>query len=125
MKPFLATVFSSLFTSLLVHQGSVDALSSTIGEKAIIIGGGPVGLATALTLADEPHCYDVSVFEAAAPEEYDPTKAYLYNVNFRGQRFTRRYASLQKRLCQEGIPSVGVSCTSAFIRKWREVVKFH
>ena len=62
---------------------STAALSAP--KQAVVVGGGPVGLATALTLSNPPHCYDVTVLEQASVEQYDPTKAYLYNVNPRGQ----------------------------------------
>lgn len=67
---------------------SATALSSPVEtprKQAVVVGGGPVGLATALTLSNEPHCYDVTILEQAEMEQYDPTKAYLYNVNARGQ----------------------------------------
>ena len=97
------------FTFYSQAQGlSSSSALATPNEKAIVIGGGPVGLATALTLADEPHCFDVTLFEAATPTAYDPTKAYLYNVNERGLRFTKRYDFLQKRLEAQGVASKGM-----------------
>jgi len=68
----------------------VSALSSSTNKQAaVVVGGGPVGLATALTLSNPPHSYDVTVLEKASVEKYDPTKAYLYNVNPRGQTWMK------------------------------------
>lgn len=59
--------------------------ADSLTKEAVIIGGGPVGLACALTLSNPPHCYNVTVLEKAETvSTYDPTKAYLYNVNPRG-----------------------------------------
>ena len=74
----------------------------TYKKKAIVVGGGPVGLAAALTLSNPPHCMDVTLFEQATPSEYDPTKAYLYNVNLRGQTWTQRFPTVQQRLEDRG-----------------------
>lgn len=65
-----------------------------------------MGLATALTLSNLPHCYDVVVLEQASVEQYDPTKAYLYNVNARGQKWMREnFPSALQKLQERG--SVG------------------
>ena len=75
--------------SLALAMATSSAASTT--KSAVIVGGGPVGLATALTLSNPPHCYDVVVLEQASVEQYDPTKAYLYNVNFRGQTWMKEH----------------------------------
>ena len=66
-------------------SAEINPSSSSMRKSAVIVGGGPVGLATALTLSNPPHSYDVTIVEQASVEQYDPTKAYLYNVNPRGQ----------------------------------------
>lgn len=77
---------SYLFAALsLVATTSTQALALESKKTAVVVGGGPVGLATALTLSNPPHSYDVTILEQAEVEQYDPTKAYLYNVNPRGQ----------------------------------------
>jgi len=60
-------------------------------RQAVIVGGGPVGLAAALTLSNSPHCYNFIVLEKTSGQEsvarYDPSRAYLYNVNALGQEW--------------------------------------
>lgn len=77
-------------------------------RNAIVIGGGPVGIATALTLADAPHFYDVKLFETSVPTKYDPTRAYLYNINNRGLKLVKRFKFLEDRLKEKGVCSTGV-----------------
>jgi 2-polyprenyl-6-methoxyphenol hydroxylase-like FAD-dependent oxidoreductase len=79
----------------------------TYKKKAIVVGGGPVGLATALTLSCPPHCMNVTLFEQSTPSAYDPTKAYLYMVNARGQTWTERFPSVQQRLVERGSAARG------------------
>ena len=90
------------------------ASSDSLNKKsAVIVGGGPVGLATALTLSNPPHSYDVTVVEQASVEQYDPTKAYLYNVNPRGQvwmkeNFPSALAKLQVRGSQGSMSRITI-----------------
>ena len=58
---------------------------------AVIVGGGPAGLSAAVVLARN-HGYNVRVLESASEENvvsYDRSRAYLYNINVRGQVMTR------------------------------------
>lgn len=70
-------------------------------RTAVVIGAGPAGLAAALVLSNlkvatqkdnEEVFFDrVVVLEDAPKEVYDPARAYFYNVNKRGQRFTNAF----------------------------------
>ena len=90
---------------------SSTSAPSTERKKAIVVGAGPVGIAAALTLASAPHSYDVALFESSpqtsSQEKYDPTKAFLYNVNSRGQVLTRQFPSMQRKLVERGVESGG------------------
>ena len=81
-------------------------------KSAVVVGGGPVGLATALTLANAPHMYDVTLIEttagSASNAKYDPTKAFVYNVNARGMSLTRKFPRLQSKLEAHGVPSASM-----------------
>jgi 2-polyprenyl-6-methoxyphenol hydroxylase-like FAD-dependent oxidoreductase len=97
-------------------SGSIQTRSSIVlhanppvtnKKKAIVVGGGPVGLATAITLSSPPHCMDVTLFEQSTPSAYDATKAYLYMVNGRGQTWTERFPAVQQRLEERGSGAMG------------------
>lgn len=82
---------------------SSEAVTPSTAKKAVVVGGGPVGLATALTLSNPPHSYDVTILEQASQEQYDPTKAYLYNVNTRGQVWMKEnFPSVLQKLQEKG-----------------------
>jgi len=75
-------------------------------EKAVVVGGGPVGLASAIMLANRG--YDVSVFEATSSEEirtFNPALAYLYNVNGRGQVLTKMFPNIHEKLVKRSVAS--------------------
>ena len=69
-------------------------ISALVKDKScIVVGGGPVGLATALTLSRPPHCYTVTVLEQSQTvKDYDPARSYLYNINSRGLEWFRELA---------------------------------
>ena len=92
--------FTLLYTASAL---SSEVPSSASKKQAVVVGGGPVGLATALTLSNPPHSYDVTIVEQASVEQYDPTKAYLYNVNPRGQVWMKEnFPSALKKLQDRG-----------------------
>lgn len=73
----------------------------------IIVGGGPVGLAAALTLSQPPHNCQVCVVESnPMVNYYDPTKAFVYGVNARGQEFTRLFPRLHEKLKECAVPFI-------------------
>ena len=84
--------------TLIIHH--VVALSSPAikTKDCIVVGGGPVGLATALMLHKK--AYNVTVLEqsqgATAVATYDPTKSYLYNVNPRGIEWFQQNTGMDK-----------------------------
>lgn len=88
---------------------ALSIAAAALKPKAIVVGAGPVGVAAALTLSSAPHSYDVTLLESA-PEvssQYDPSKAFLYNVNLRGQALASKFPSLQAKLAERGVPSGG------------------
>ena len=105
----IAIIFIFASASLLAAGLSLTPASTTTNH-AIVVGGGPVGLAAALTLASK-HNYNVTLLETATASsdqrQYDPTKAFLYNVNSRGQVLTRQFPDMHKKLVERSVPSGG------------------
>ena len=62
-------------------------LGTASAASAVVVGGGPSGLATAYVLAKRG--FHVTILERRAePNLYEPQRAYLYLVDGRGQAFT-------------------------------------
>ena len=132
IKPWICTI---LLTSFLSAKGSdsfptapiqptgtqLDAAKSSSSSSyeecdVIIVGGGPSGLATALALSHAPHNCKCVVLEAnPIVDTYDPTKAFLYNVNSRGTRFTKRFPRLHQKLVDQGVESKTIARSFALI----------
>mmetsp|Transcript_8021 Transcript_8021/g.11935 ORF Transcript_8021/g.11935 Transcript_8021/m.11935 type:complete len:550 (+) Transcript_8021:46-1695(+) len=74
-------------------------------KDAIVVGAGPSGLATALMLASDPHNFEVTILEAKSSiASFDRSNAYLYNINARGQCFTKRFdQTVHRRLIERGL----------------------
>ena len=112
----LASAFTSFSSSSSLSTSLPSlGLSADSGDngrerrKAVVVGGGPVGLASALTLSNAPHFYDVTLVEQSAETSgYDPTKAYLYLVNPRGQVWTKRFPRVQELLEERGSLNTGM-----------------
>ncbi|KAL7479473.1 hypothetical protein ACHAW6_005199 [Cyclotella cf. meneghiniana] len=99
---------SSIVFPLLFHH-TVLSLQPPV-PRAIVVGAGPVGIAASLILASR-HGYDVTLLESS-PEtsiqtKYDPTKAFLYNVNARGQTLTKMFPNMHDKLVQRSVESKG------------------
>ena len=93
----------SLFASEFDAQSQSATAAVDDNKHAIIVGGGPVGLAAALTLSNAPHYYHVTLLEQSTGTGlFDPTKAYLYNINQRGQEWTRQFPAVQALLEERG-----------------------
>jgi kynurenine 3-monooxygenase len=102
------------FSRLLLLSAIImpHAAKSLANPQAIVVGAGPVGMAASLILATR-HGYDVTLLESS-PEsssqaKYDPTKAFLYNVNARGQTLTKMFPSMHDKLVARGVESRGFS----------------
>ena len=90
-------------SSLSASVSDAQSKSASNDNHAIIVGGGPVGLAAALTLSNAPHFYHVTLLEQSTGTGlFDPTKAYLYNINQRGQEWTRQFPAVQALLEERG-----------------------
>lgn len=87
----------------------VFSLSFNQRPKAIVCGGGPIGLATSIILANKPHCYDVTVFEASKESSIltDPTKAFLYNINWRGMELISMLPGVTEKMEDRAVLSTG------------------
>ena len=98
---------------------TTTATNTNTKPQAIIIGAGPVGIATALVLASPRHNYNVLLLESSpettSQSKYDPTKAFLYNVNSRGQELTRQFPNMQRKLEERSVASKGVTNTTITI----------
>jgi 2-polyprenyl-6-methoxyphenol hydroxylase-like FAD-dependent oxidoreductase len=104
-----AAVALSINTNLPIEAGLQQQVVSSIQRKkeAVVVGAGPVGIAAALTLASAPHCYNVHILESSPQTSFDVTRAFLYNVNLRGQKLTSKFSSMQLKLQERGVATSG------------------
>jgi hypothetical protein len=66
------------------------------------------GVAASLMLASR-HNFDVTLLESSliSQSKYDPTKAFLYNVNHRGQKLTKMFPGMHQKLQDRSVASRG------------------
>jgi len=78
---------------------------------AVVVGGGPSGLASARVLADRG--FDVTVLERRSePSPYEPQRAYLYLIDGRGQQFTDMAGITHElSLPENSVPSTNYTVT--------------
>jgi len=70
-------------------------------NNAVVVGAGPAGLATAISLADRG--WDVTILEQRkSANAREVTKSYVYSVDARGQAFLNRY-NLTSALVEKGV----------------------
>lgn len=73
------------------------------GRNALIVGGGPAGLATALILAKRGWT-NVTVLEQHAADFYESNKSYSYRIDGRGQKLLD-FLGLTNKLSNISVPS--------------------
>ena len=79
--------------------------------KAVVVGGGPAGLASAWVLSERG--FDVTVVERRSePSPYEPQRAYLYLIDGRGQTFTDA-ARITEKLASPAVSVSSASCQTA------------
>jgi len=72
-------------------------------RTALVVGGGPVGLASALVLEREGW-QDVVVLERRGEQSFDPAKGYLYLIDGRGRRMCDEL-SIMNEVAKHGVSS--------------------
>jgi NAD(P)-binding Rossmann-like domain len=104
-------------TTALVPVVTQSSLSQRIHNSAIsqnknciVVGGGPIGLAVAYTLARSPHYYNVTILESSTTvsSNYNPSMSYLYNINAKGLDWFMD-PSIAPKLAYENLLRIGYS----------------
>ncbi|KAL7441990.1 hypothetical protein ACHAXM_008194 [Skeletonema potamos] len=107
----------ALVLFLLLVCGTSSALQQP-KQQAVVVGCGPVGVAASLILASK-HNFDVTLLESSpessSQSKYDPTKAFLYNVNGRGQTLTKMFPTMHQKLVERSVASKGFAATKIII----------
>ena len=93
---------------LLLLVGAADLcapldLSSIKHRTALVVGGGPVGLASALVL-EKKGWQDIVVLERRGEQSFDPAKGYLYLIDGRGRRMCEEL-SIMSEVAKHGVSS--------------------
>lgn len=104
----LVAVLASWTSSLLVTFPVSTAVTVAPSKRsAVIAGAGPVGLATALTLAKSSVSKfdDITVVERRQADAFESEKAYLYLLDGRGQRCTDSLDNLTRKFADMAVSS--------------------
>lgn len=117
MAPFVLVIICILILSISASAPTKvtvqlnNSSASSRSKQCVVVGGGPIALATALTLSNPPHCYDVIVLEQTDKVyKYDPTMAYLYLITPRGMTWFDMFPRAYEKLRQRGLfPEGGFS----------------
>ncbi|CAM9387569.1 unnamed protein product, partial [Pylaiella littoralis] len=90
---------------------SAGDMQSALKEGAVIVGGGPSGLATALMLAKRGWT-DISVIERTPSAGFfDPRVAFVYQIDCRGQKFLSAHDGLMEKLVATSVDSKSFTIT--------------
>ena len=81
----------------------IPATAWISNQPVIVVGGGPVGLATALTLSQRHGCTVTVLERSPVPTtQFDPARAYQYNINERGYQWVDQFPEIRDRIRQLG-----------------------
>jgi len=95
---------STLFSSGQVEDAEVETIQDGYTHDAVIIGGGPSGLACALLLAKRGWEKVLVLEKRDAADSYEPELGFTYNIDGRGQRLMKELG-LMESLREVGVPS--------------------
>ena len=73
-------------------------------RHAVVVGAGPVGLASALILAKSPWFENITIIEQRELGSFESERAYLYMLDGRGQKITDQL-QLTDKLAERAVPS--------------------
>jgi 2-polyprenyl-6-methoxyphenol hydroxylase-like FAD-dependent oxidoreductase len=85
-KLLILTLVSFISTVYTILPGSIS-MKIPKCEKILIVGGGPVGLSTAVMFSKRGY-KDITVIERASKDHFDSERAYQYLLDGRGQKLT-------------------------------------
>ena len=96
--------------------------TKNLNQKAVILGGGPAGFATALMLAKRGW-HQITVLEKRpAADFYEPDKSFNYLIDGRGQKFTD-LLGLTEKLAKISVPNTEFYLTEIKVNGNRKTSK--
>lgn len=88
MKGSLCILVALLYANNAIGTTTQTAINTLRnGRSAVIVGGGPTGLAASLML-EKCGWDDITIIEKRSINFFESTKAYLYLIDGRGQKLT-------------------------------------